>query len=56
MKTRDMAHPAYEDWRPPSRWRRAQFLIAFAVQTLALALALLGFYLFIVIVGPAVAA
>jgi hypothetical protein len=53
-----MAHPmtddAYARFRLERR-RRWWHVAAFTVQTLALALCLLGFYLAIVLVGPMVA-
>jgi hypothetical protein len=31
---RDMAHPIYEDWPTPSRWRNLQYAAAVVVQAL----------------------
>jgi hypothetical protein len=53
-----MAHPVTDDAYARFRLERRRswwHVLAFAVQTLALALCLLGFYLAIVLVGPMVA-
>ena len=41
------AHPAYEDWPAPSRWRHVHYAIAVVMQALVILVAFFG----IVIVG-----
>jgi len=49
-----MAHRV-DRWPRPRRYERAQFLLAAAAEALVLGLCLIGFYVAIVVIGPAVA-
>ena len=48
------AHPAYEDWPEPSRWRHVQFAIAVLGQALVILAAIFGIAFVGLIVGAAV--
>ena len=51
---RRQAHPIYEDWPAPRRWRHVQFAIAVAGQALLILAAIFGILAVGLIVGAAV--
>ena len=51
---RRQAHPIYEDWPEPTRWRHLQFAAAVVAQALLIAAAIFGIAFVGLVVGAAV--